>query len=150
MLPDYADIVTRLGDPLWWDRNGVPRYEPFHPHHCGVYAKYVALLLVTCQNCRREFKVASEWPKEFIRGEVELPSPTSIGSFHYGDPPRHDWEKCLVGDTENSEPRRVLEFWHCDVCSKDAKEWNWHRHPECELEVKEPWVVEGDKERGLA
>jgi len=147
MLPDYSDITSRLGDPLWWDQNGVPRYEKFHPDYCDIHAHYIALLLVTCQNCGKEFRVASEWPKEFLHGEVILPSQTDIGSFHYGDPPSHGGDDCWTGDTMNSEPRRILEFWHRDVCFKAER--RWHRHPEYEIELKIPWVVEGDVERGL-
>ena len=31
MLRDYFDIRSRLGEPLWFDDNGVPRYVPFTP-----------------------------------------------------------------------------------------------------------------------
>lgn len=142
MLPDYSDITSRLGDPSWYDENGVPRYEEFHPDMCDVYAKYAALLLVTCQNCGQEFKAAMVWPRFVLQfGEVKFPTLTSIGSFHYGDPPRHDLDgdRC-VGETENSEPRRILEFWQRD------KHLGWERVPEYEIEVKEEWVVAGDEE----
>jgi hypothetical protein len=35
-------------------------------------------------------------------------------ALHYGDPPRHDGDRqaCAAGASMNSEPRRVIEYWH--------------------------------------
>ena len=38
--------------------------------------------------------------------------------IHYGDPPRHHSENQCIGDTMNSEPLRILQFW-----KRDGGEW---------------------------
>jgi len=39
MHTEYADITSRLGEPLWWDDVCAPRYEPFQPYLCNdIYA----------------------------------------------------------------------------------------------------------------
>lgn len=147
MLRDYQDILDRAGMPLWWDDNGAPRYEPFHPRLCGVYDRYVALLRVECQNCGHEYDVASAVdghgltykPAGEINGEkVYLPAfadvklPTvehGIGSFHYGDPPP---QCCGSGATMNSVPRKVLQFWRRD--GEGAERFEWRRDPAHEVE----------------
>lgn len=140
MLPNYSDITSRLGEPLWWDEHGVPRYEPFHPQWCDVYANYAALILIACQNCGREFIVGVSVSETkhaiFHRASIELPTPNSLGSFYYGDPPRHAEEGvCLAGDTMTSVPKRVLEFWHRPL----DRIGDWHRLPEYEFEIEEEW-----------
>lgn len=123
MLRDYSDIKSRLGEPLWYDDNGVPRYEEFKPDMCGVYDDQVVLLEIGCQDCGRKFKVVNCWDKlrEIFRDRINRhlanpiePLPTKVGPnyYHYGDPPNHG----CVGDTMNSEPIRVLEFWHKENC----------------------------------
>src|SRR5215467_12956322 len=137
MFRDYADIKSRLGEPLWYDSNGVPRYDPFNPKLCGISARIVSFNEITCQACGKPFKVAVEvsssdsFPKE-------LPSdPEALGELlHYGDPPRHD---CRVGDTMNSVPRRILEFWvrpgFVGKVTKERSEefkkgWSWSQREE--------------------
>src|SRR5579875_874086 len=95
VLPDYRDINRRLGEPLWYDEHGVPRYDPFHPDLCGVYNDFVALMLVACQSCGRRFRVA--WGVSTAASKLRhegraprLPTAQDSGSFGYGDPPRHD------------------------------------------------------------
>lgn len=60
MLHDYYDIRKRIdAEPKWWDENGVPRYDEFCPGDiANIYAEECALVLITCQNCVHEFKVA--------------------------------------------------------------------------------------------
>lgn len=128
MWPDYQDIRSRLGDPLWWDEHGVPRYEPFHPKLCDIYARFAALIEVSCQNCCRRFPVGVSQP-EFrlfptVR-QVEPPTQESIGWFHYGDPPRHE----CPGDTMNVDSLRILEFWR----RGEETGWEWVRDPAFEF-----------------
>lgn len=62
MLEDYQDIIKRLGKPLWWDEVGCPRYEEFQPDMCNdIYAEEVLLMLIACQQCERQYKVAMSW-----------------------------------------------------------------------------------------
>lgn len=134
MKPNYSDITDRLGKPLWWDENGVPRYEAFHPKWCDIYAKYVAFIRVQCQACGREFKVASSISSASL---VVLPTPKDLGTFRYGDPPNHlesgTGFDCLGGATMTSEHKEILEFWVSDEFAC------WHRHPEYEFKF-EGWV----------
>ncbi len=133
MWPDYSDIKSRLGEPLWYDEHGVPRYEPFHPRMCNVYAKHLALMLVECQACEKTFKVAKSLDvfKEYEIGEAGyeiLPTAEDVNAFHYGDAPSHD----CVGDTMNVITRRILEFWRWDY--RPGVQDDWRRCPEYEFE----------------
>lgn len=133
MLREYGDLISRLGTPLWWDDNGVPRYEPFVPDLCGVYDTYVALLLVECQSCGEEYRVASsardhDMLRYFLKHPLRLPDASGVGSFHFGDPPPHC---CQVGATMNSVPRAVLEFWRRD--GEGPQRFQWRRDPQHEV-----------------
>lgn len=55
----YRDIRDKLGEPLWHDEHGVPRYVAFHPSMCGVYDVHVALLEIECQGCGEHFQLES-------------------------------------------------------------------------------------------
>lgn len=130
VLPDYRDITRRLGEPLWYDEHGVPRYDPFHPDLCGVYDTYVALLEIACQACGRRFHVAvgvdAGWHMVTTGGkEPELPTRESVGSFDFGDPPRHTCDDggLCAGETMSSVPLRVIEFWRRDWRRGGLAEW---------------------------
>jgi hypothetical protein len=140
MLPDYRDITSRLGPPLWWDDHGVPRYDPFHPDLCGVYDDYGALLEIACQSCGRRFHVASGISGGFYRLRNDdrapvLPVPGNSGAFGYGDPPPHsDALGRCPGETMSSDLVRVLEFWR-----RDGRDMTWRRDPRHEVRFeKEP------------
>ena len=63
----------------------------------------------------------------------ELPGDGRIGHFHYGDPPSHVnavGEHC-VGESMNTIPRRVLEFWRRDR----GHPWKWVRDHRHEIEL---------------
>lgn len=154
MLRSYSDILDRLGDPLWFDDNGVPRYEPFKPDLCGVYDKYVCFMEIACQLCGERFMVAQTWDhgdairwadRENPHGEPSFPSvEKGSASFHYGDPPIHG----CTGDTMNVECVRVMEFWRKDY----SRSWDWERLPEYELtfnehEAEEPAVTSAEPQR---
>lgn len=134
MLPDYRDIRDELGEPLWFDDRGVPRYQPFHPDMLDVYITFGALLEVRCQSCKQTFRVGRgvDAPgRQSSDLEEMLPDPQGVGAFHFGDPPRHD----CVGDTMNSLPMRVLQFWRRDGESPQE----WRRDEDCEVS----WSEEG-------
>lgn len=134
MLPDYRDITSRLGSPLWWDEHGVPRYDPFEPDLSDVYDDYVALLEIACQSCRRRFQVSCGVSKTWYkvrhdgRGPM-LPTAENTGSFGYGDPPPHgdDLGRC-PGETMTLDLLRVVEFWR-----RDGRDMNWRRDPQHEV-----------------
>jgi hypothetical protein len=162
MLRYYKDIIDRCGEPKWYDGNGVPRYIDFDPDQCGVYDRYVAYLEIACQSCDERFFVAVEVDSmEAVATHFRLPiKPTEskiekverkldghptlspweqIGSFHFGDPPRHGnfdkevEERCAAGDTMNSVPKRIIEFWR--LVSEPLSEYGWKRMPEYEFEI---------------
>jgi hypothetical protein len=56
----YRDIRSRVVDPpIWFDEHAVPRFVKFHPRYCSnIYADEAALVLVTCQCCGKEYRVA--------------------------------------------------------------------------------------------
>lgn len=136
MKPDYGDITERLGPPLWWDDHGAPRYAPFHPFYCDVYAHTVALMEIKCQQCGQRFIVAVS-ADDLTRHRFEnlYPTPQDEGPFDYGDPPRHgDFENCPAGDTMSSIPIRILEFWEVN----ENHMWQRKHEYEIEFEVSEP------------
>jgi hypothetical protein len=137
MKTDYSDIVAQAGAPKWWDENGAPRYADFHPCQCGVYVQAVALVRIACQACGHEFVVASVEHRH-QRSIARVPDRDArdpwdaVGSFHYGDPPRGDHAHAggdCVGDTMNSVPLEVVEFW------RQGQDFNWGRCPEYEFHM---------------
>lgn len=125
MLRSYEDITKRLGAPLWWDDNGVPRYDAFDPDLLGVYDRLALLLLIECQACEREFHVAIALDGLAVHcsnllsenGALNRKAAAEVGvyAFHYGDPPPHD----CIGDTMNSTMKKVEEAW----CKEAAVDW---------------------------
>jgi len=74
MHHSYCDIRNRIGEePTWWDENAVPRYQPFRPQECAnIHAVEAALVLITCQDCGKEYRVAFTLSERRIteRGET--------------------------------------------------------------------------------
>lgn len=108
MNRSYEDITSRLGPPLWWDDNGVPRYEPFGPRLCDVYAQEVVLEEIACQACGRRFNVACERLLYDLSTTDPRTKPWTEPP-HYGDPPND--RCCPAGPTMNVDFVRVLEWW---------------------------------------
>jgi hypothetical protein len=137
----YSDIIDRLGIPQWYDGNGCPRYCRFHPSECGVYDRIVALIEIRCQACGASFRVAAEIDP--YESEPPLPNDPQLAAkladfAHYGDPPRHGGDNCLAGDTTNSCPRRVIEWWD------RTNALDWQRRPEFEIEIRASWDSDDD------
>lgn len=129
MKPSYDDILDLIEkDPKWHDQFGVPRFCDFHPEKSSnIYAKEVILLLIRCQNCSKTFFVemnASHEIHEKNTLEYRAKNWTAYKfiPIHYGDPPRHD----CVGDTMNSEPIEIKEFWK-------REKIDWIRQPHLEI-----------------
>ncbi len=140
MLPAYTDITRRLGEPLWYDEHGVPRYDPFQPDLCGIYGDFVAFLEIACQACARRFRVScgisTGWYMIAHEGKPPtLPVVEDSGSFGYGDPPRHDRDdgRC-AGETMGCHLLRVREFWR-----RDGPSMRWCRDVEHEVNLWDPW-----------
>jgi hypothetical protein len=132
MKTDYSDIVARAGAPKWWDENGVPRYVDFHPYQCGVYVNSVALVRIACQACGHEFVVAMATRSDRNPDTAANDPWDAIGAFHYGDPPRGDSTHAggdCTGDTMNSVPLEIVEFWRQD------QDFNWGRREEYEFHM---------------
>lgn len=132
MLADYKDIKDRIKDPiLWFDCNGVPRYDDFKPDLSpNIYAEEVCLLKIRCQNCRQEFLVEMNWSKAnliFNEHSTSLSEWIKRGTIHYGDPPRHDDH---AGETMNCDDIEVVEFW-----SQSSDNWEWVRKKELEIKL---------------
>ncbi|WP_226550745.1 hypothetical protein [Celeribacter naphthalenivorans] len=103
----YEDILSRIFEPvLWFDENAVPRYSDFSPDRvANIYAQEVVLLLIRCQACCREFRVAlsSSEIKPVLASKIEAQA------LRFGDPP--NVQCCPTGPTMNSISVRVLEYW---------------------------------------
>lgn len=124
MLSFYPDIRKRITEePKWYDSNGVPRYDKFHPDLCpNIYADEVILLEIACQNCGKRFFVEMNWYGfSFSLGGKRIPSfkerlirwkrkgkkSDGWAPIHYGDPPAHG----CTGDTMNCYDLRIVRFW---------------------------------------
>lgn len=127
MYPLYKDIRERLGEPLWHDQDGVPRYAEFNPQLLGIYDDWACLFVVECQSCSRQFKCAaglsvvhycmknylhdkSKWDEMTgKRDDAEFVLPHLIG---WGDAPWHDDERQCAGTTMSTDVVAILEVWH--------------------------------------
>lgn len=114
MRENYRDITSRIvEEPIWFDSNGTPRYDDFHPNMCpNIYSRTVVLAEIACQYCGRRFRV--EMNADIFGDRNQKPAK----KWHYGDPPIHD----CVGDTMNCEDLEILEFW-----DRNNDEMEWRR-----------------------
>lgn len=140
MKAAYNDIKDKIKTtPLWYDENGVPRYEKFHPNLSpNIYAEEVALLEIACQYCHKRFLVEVNFCKfdlVFNKSKKSLSNQVTLymknrNTFipvHYGDPPRHDCDG--GGDTMNCYDLRIKEFWQ-------KKKFKWQRIKKYEIELE--------------
>lgn len=135
MKQHYKDILSRISEePTWFDEVGTPRYGTFTPNQSpDIYAEEVALVLISCQGCGREFHVCFTWSMfDAVQEQQSLKAQIEADTIHYGDPP--NVECCAAGPTMNSIPQRVVEFWRTDT-----KQWGWVRVPELEVEIGKDW-----------
>ena len=138
MLTDYRDIIEKIGEPIWYDEHGVPRYCVFEPKQCGVYITAAVLLAIECQSCGERSHVATVWNNTFpfmeqLRHAHEKgESNWNIGfqdkvplehAPSYGDPPRHNCSG--GGDTMSSDTISIIELWV-------QEDWDWVRKEEIE------------------
>jgi hypothetical protein len=147
MHPSYHDIISRIGTPpLWYDEHAVPRYCVFEPgRSASIYIGELALVEISCQDCGRKFQVAFS---SINCGELPVATAIRAKTLDYGDPPRHDYlDKCVAGDTMNSQPRRVLEYWHrhdkafVDDRGRASQQYfNWVRDKSLEIDIEPYWV----------
>lgn len=137
MHTEYADITSRLGEPLWWDDVCAPRYEPFQPYLCNdIYADEAMLIEIRCQHCGKAFLVADTWnPFDGISGHLRLSEFAEHNRAEWGDPPAHG----CVGDTMTSESVRIAEFWKRSPVPFSG----WERKTEYEKPMP-PWWLEED------
>jgi hypothetical protein len=151
MYADYKDIRSRINEPpQWFDENAVPRYCTFHPSClASIYAKEGVLAEITCQQCRNEFFVAfselNMWQLIVAtknRTERTLADLIRSKELHYGDPPNIGC--CHGGETMNSAPRRVIEYW------RRTPQMVWERDSSLEIDIQPLWVLSLDKERGTS
>ena len=121
MFPQYNDIRSRISkEPIWFDCNGVPRYDEFHPDMApNIYARQVVLLWIQCQSCEEKFYVEmNAGPFGDIRYPKEL---------HYGDPPFHEDRqgRMCSGSTMNCDDLMVSQVW-------DKVDFEWVRRKDLE------------------
>lgn len=122
MKASYLDIRNKISEePIWYDENGVPRYDKFLPDLSpNIYADEVILIEIACQDCKQRFLVEMNWDKmrkifdrhsksfsisiqQYLKSNERL----NHSPIHYGDPPIH----FCVGDTENCYDLRIVEFY---------------------------------------
>ena len=161
MLPSYHDIRKRIKEkPLWYDENGVPRYDPFHPDLLpDIYADEGVLVKIQCQDstCGKTFLVGISYNRTWIavnsnaqtlggiptlRQRIERfkADPSMCLPVHYGDPPRHahSQDGWCAGETMNCWDLKIEEFWEKDRDRKSPTWFQWVRQPELEIELEKP------------
>jgi hypothetical protein len=147
MYQCYEDILSRIPEkPLWFDEYAVPRYCEFAPNKlANIYAGEAALAEVTCQVCKRVFRVAfskANWNSGTIADAIR--SRTLV----FGDPPNVG---CCNNADMSSEPRRVIEYWRRHDPKYTRKEGNtvlvtdlafnkWSRDSSLEVDIRPDWV----------
>lgn len=126
MRLDYNEISLKMGTPLWYDCNGVPRYVECTPEGITLYGDYAVLMHIRCQSCGKNF-IVSVAPSRY--GENRLPTPENEGDFYYGVPPVHG----CTGDSMMSTSIRIIRFWRRD------RDWaaGWQRDKRYEIDFKE-------------
>jgi hypothetical protein len=141
----YKDILAQVAvAPVWFDEHAVPRFCQFSPDEvANIYADEVALVLISCQACGEEFKVAFSDSRFSIskliferyigRKITTLGASIKTKCIHYGDPP--NMQCCAAGPTMNCDDLRVLEYW------KHPPFKEWVRVPRFEIKL-------GDKSHG--
>jgi hypothetical protein len=135
MHASYDDIISRIGtEPIWYDEHAVPRYCAFEPgRSASIHTSEIALAEISCQECRRRFRVALSAVNFRERTIAEA---IQNKTLHYGDPPRHDGDPadpaCLAGATMNGEPLRVLEYWR----HHDQRLFEWVRDSSLEIDLQ--------------
>ena len=134
MKESYLDIRSRIDkDPVWYDENGAPRYDPFSPEIVATfYASEACLLHISCQGCGREFHVALSKDKDLSGQKHTLADIALAGNLHYGDPPNVGC--CDAGASMNSVPIRCVEFWEK---AKHPEPYGWKRRQD--LEIEQSW-----------
>lgn len=122
MNAGYEDIKKRIKEtPKWYDDNGVPRYDDFHPDLSpNIYSNHIGLFEIACQHCHQRFFVS------ISAGVFDRLNGLAPAKWHYGDPPIHG----CVGDTMNCEDLRIVEFW----TRKGTDDWK--RREEFEGEIR--------------
>ncbi len=105
----YDDLLSLTDSkPTFYQKDGVPRWAPFHPgQSTGVYAEEAATLEVSCQSCDARFHVLIE-RRSHDHGPT-IAQRIEDRSLHYGDPPNVGC--CISGPSMNSEPVSILGYW---------------------------------------
>jgi hypothetical protein len=122
MYPIYRDIRDRLGEPLWHDQHGVPRYDEFHPSYLGIYDDWAVLFVVECQACGQRFHCAHGLSSinlcikshmgdaAFAFEDKDDPSVVLPHIVGWGDAPWHGTQQC-AGTTMSSDVVGILQVW---------------------------------------
>lgn len=151
MPASYDDIISRISTPpIWYDEYAVPRYCTFEPtRSASISIGEIALAEISCQSCKRRFRVALS---AVNCQEQSIAEAIKDKTLHYGDPPSHSGDAfnvngCSAGDSMNSEPRKVLEYWrrHDQKYMEGDKITNvawfhWVRDASLEIDIEPEWV----------
>lgn len=118
MYPIYRDIRDRLGEPLWHDEHGVPRYAEFHPKLLGIYDDWAVLFNVECQGCGRQFPcaVGRSAINLVVQNSLEFADKDDAQKVLYqmlswGDAPWHDGDRQCAGTTMSTDITAILQVW---------------------------------------
>lgn len=138
MHHDYHDIRDRIAEePQWFDEHAVPRYCKFHPDETAdIYCREACLLLIACQACGHQFRVALSakdwwWDRgEFKSDPGMLARAARQKAIYWGDPPNIGC--CAAGPTMTANVHEIVEFW------RKNERYEWERVPALEGELWRP------------
>ena len=125
----YADTLDRIDEPpKWFNEHAVPRYCDFAPREVAyIYALEAVLVLIRCQNCQTEFRVAfSEMNTQDRLWKAEKKKVKLIADLikdrelSYADPPNINC--CDAGPSMTSVTVRVLEYWYKPIVRGEGLE----------------------------
>lgn len=166
----YEDIRNKIAEqPSWFDENA---YEPFAPHiGADIYADEIALVLIACQSCGREFRVAFSFGFKnrmeiaqtlFIQQiRAEFPQDQEVVEHLYKVAFEGAWKRTLAddirsksihyGDPPNTGCCPAGPTMNCEphrVLEYWRKEegsstrFQWVRDPSLEIDAMPEWVEE--------
>lgn len=117
----YDDIQSLINrEPIWWDRNDVPRYVPFRP---GGSSRECVLVLARARGGPEYLQLICGYTEQFERAEQII----RRQFLPVGEPPAGLHAK--NGDV-SAEGIKVLEYWR-----RETPLQQWQRLPEFEIDL---------------
>lgn len=123
--------MPKLGRPLWFDENTVPRTLSSPPHYlANIHADEAPPLHIGCQGCDTPFIVA------MLNRYPVLSTGIGDNTISYGDPPNVNCSNASM----SSAALQVLQYWN-------RLQGQRQRHPEREAAIRPGWMSAKEQQR---